>query len=237
MYALVTDAHLRNAVAGLRGLGRAGVKVIALAPRRGAAGLLSRYATATAVDGRRALRRASGRLAAEHGPLVVYPGTEMTIDALLDGPSRASREVRLPYGNLEGLRLRDKRALPELAAGTGLRAPRTLAETTAGGLRHERLPEGCIVKPPHSGGTLHSAHVIRSRVELDALLRTLPPEEPLLVQELVVGRLVSLELVLGPDGELCAAFQQVVRRIWPRTRASRPWPPACRWTTGCSRAR
>ena len=32
MHAIVTDAHLRNAVAGIRGLGRAGVEVTALGP-------------------------------------------------------------------------------------------------------------------------------------------------------------------------------------------------------------
>jgi hypothetical protein len=42
--ALVTDAHLRSVVAGMRALGRAGIDVLAVAPSRWAAGLWSRYA-------------------------------------------------------------------------------------------------------------------------------------------------------------------------------------------------
>jgi len=47
--ALVADAHLPSAVAGLRGLGRAGIEVSVLGPHRGAAGLWSRYARQRAI--------------------------------------------------------------------------------------------------------------------------------------------------------------------------------------------
>ena len=40
--ALVTDVQLRSALAGLRGLGRAGVDVLAAAPTRAAPGLWTR---------------------------------------------------------------------------------------------------------------------------------------------------------------------------------------------------
>ena len=45
MDALVTDVHFRSAVAGVRGLGRAGLEVIALGPGRAAAGRWYRYAS------------------------------------------------------------------------------------------------------------------------------------------------------------------------------------------------
>ena len=49
MDALVTDLDKRWAVAGLRGLGRAGIDVLTVAPRKTCAGLWSRYAAGRAV--------------------------------------------------------------------------------------------------------------------------------------------------------------------------------------------
>src|SRR2546428_63492 len=83
--ALVTDVHFRSAVAGLRGLGRAGLEVLALGPSRSAAGRWSRYAAGRGVapevsrDPAGFVREAV-RLAERYGPLVVYPCREETID-------------------------------------------------------------------------------------------------------------------------------------------------------------
>src|SRR2546430_10509789 len=81
MDALVADAHLRNAVAGLRGLGRARIRAFAHDSGRLAAGRWSRFAAGrdTADLAHAALRR---------GPIVGYPGPEGTIDPLVALPPR-----------------------------------------------------------------------------------------------------------------------------------------------------
>ena len=213
MDALVTDAQLRNAVAGLRGLGRAGLRVAAVAPARTAPGLLSRFASEriTAPDvladpaGFRAAveREAAGR--------VVYPVREESIDALLDS------EATLAYANRDSLAaVRDKRRLAELAAETGLRTPATIAEATTAELLGADLSLPCVVKPAHPRqGTLPSAQVAATRDELRELLAGLPAEELLLVQERARGPLVAVVVVVGRDGELAARFQQVALRTWP----------------------
>src|SRR5262245_39946216 len=137
MDALVADAHLRAVVAGIRGLGAARIPVTALAPRRSAAGLWSRYTS------HRALAPDAGsdppgfvsqirRLAEERGPLVVDPGCEDSVEALLDGWDELPPRAILPFPSASVLEaIRDKRRLPELASGAGLVTPETLAVSTA----------------------------------------------------------------------------------------------------------
>src|SRR5256714_15592714 len=110
MDALVADAHLRNAVAGLRGLGRAGIRAFAHDSGRLAAGRWSRFAagrdTADLADA--AVRR---------GPIVVYPGQEATIDRMLALRPRLGGGGVLPYPGPQPLPpLRGKPGLPAPAA-------------------------------------------------------------------------------------------------------------------------
>src|SRR5687767_11433331 len=134
MDALVTDAQHRAVVAGVRGLGRAGVKVVALAPRRTAAGVWSRYAAAGAVgpDPGTAPAAFVSRihvLANSRGAAVLYPGTEEAIDAVLSEWPSFSDAVVLPYPGPDSLQaIRDKSLLPDTAAAAGVRTPRTLME-------------------------------------------------------------------------------------------------------------
>ena len=86
--ALVPDAHLNAAVAGIRGLGGAGLNVLAAGPSRTAAGLWSRYTAERAVvpsivEDPRGYAGRLQELAAGHGPLVIYPSREETIDAMV----------------------------------------------------------------------------------------------------------------------------------------------------------
>ena len=219
--ALVTDAHLRSVLAGLRALGRAGVAVVAAAPDRGAPGLWSRHATVR-LSGCAGFTRAEdlaaavARLTAERGPLVLYPGQETTIDAVLDAWAKFPAEAVLPYPSPEPLRLlRDKRTLAGLARDAGLGAPATLVEGTAGELAraHPRLP--CVLKPVASGGALPTARPVEDEDELRALLGALPADEPLLVQERLSGLLSALAVVLANDGAVVARFQQSALRTWP----------------------
>jgi predicted ATP-grasp superfamily ATP-dependent carboligase len=221
MDALVTDVHIRSVVAGLRGLGRGGVRSIAVAPCRMAAGRWSRYAAkrATVPDpagdpiGHVAKVVA---LAERHGPLVVYPGREVTINALFQAAPDLPEAVVLPYRSPESLaRLRDKRELASLAEGAGLSTPRVLYEGAVADIDPAALAFPCAVKPARPGSGLWSTAIASSPGELDAVVSALPAGEPVLVQERARGALVSVAVVVGRDGALAACFQQVASRTWP----------------------
>lgn len=223
MDALVTDVHAASAVAGLRGLGRAGLEVIALGPGRGAPGRWSRYAAARAigrsdVGGGEALVETVARLASDNGePLVVYPGGEQAISALLAAPGLPSQVV-FPYPPSDGdalWALRDKRRLPALAESAGFRVPYTLFEGTARELARASVKAPCVVKPATSGGEPASARIVEALDEVHGLAATLDPEAALIVQERLGGKLVHLALVVGRRGETVARFQQDVVRTWP----------------------
>ncbi|MBA2474510.1 MAG: ATP-grasp domain-containing protein [Actinobacteria bacterium] len=223
MDALVTDVDLREALAGLRGLGRSGLDLVALGPHWSAAGLWSRYPTARAM-GPNALTAPAAfvatvsRLARQHGPLVVYPGREEAITTLLEAASKPDfpAGARLPYPEAAPVRtIRDKRRLPELAAGAGLKAAETVLEGTVENLASTSLPLPCLIKPAHPGGALKSVQPVDSAYELDAVLASLPSSEPLLVQRRIEGPLVAIALVVGREGQVVARFQQEALRTWP----------------------
>ncbi len=221
MDALITDVNIRSAVAGLRALGRAGLETVALAPSRGGAGRLSRFATIRAT-GPDAVEDPAGfvasiaRLASEHGPLVVYPGSEAAIDPLYAHAGSLGPSVTLPYSGWEALEtLRDKRRLSGLAAEAGLSTPETFAEGTAAEVRVAGVRFPAAVKPVRPGGATGSALVVESASDLDRLLDGLPEDEPLLVQERSSGGLLALALVVGRDGSPVARIQQEATRTWP----------------------
>jgi len=148
------------------------------------------------------------------GSLLVYPGQESSIDALLSGPLPA--HVRLPYSDLNALAmLRDKRRLAVVAGEAGLASPQTLVEATAGELRGWSPPTACVVKPARPAGALPTALVARSADELHAIVMSLPEGESLLVQEKARGPLTAIALVVDSSGAAVARFQQVARRTWP----------------------
>jgi predicted ATP-grasp superfamily ATP-dependent carboligase len=218
--ALVTGAHLRSVLAGVRGLGRAGIPVVALAPSRRAAGLLSRYVRTAAV-GPDALAQPSAfaarvaELCVRNCPVVVYPGQEAAIDALLHARVR-HESVRLAHPDGEGLEaVRDKRRLPALAEGAGLRTPATLSIGTARELRAAPPVTPCVLKPVASGGRLRSTTLLSSAAEVASVLAGLPADEPLLVQERVRGRLRAVALVVDREGRVVARFEQIARRTYP----------------------
>lgn len=219
MDALVTDAQIRSAVAGVRGLGRAGLEVAAMAPSRGGAGLWSRFAAARevgpdSVASPREFAAAVAHIAQRHGPLVIYPGQEGAIDPLFaaDLPPGAT----LPYPSASATQaLRDKRALAGFAEQAGLAAPRTHLETTAGELAAGGVPLPCVIKPSHPGTALATTQLIDDAEALSALVSQLSADEPLLVQERAEGPLIGLALVVARDGSQAARFQQVAERTWP----------------------
>jgi ATP-grasp domain-containing protein len=209
--ALVADAQHPNSVAGIRAFGRAGIRVVAVGRGRLAAGGWSRWASERE-------RGDVAAAAATHGPVVAYPGDELIIDELLRLPP--DPRLVLPWSPASLSRLREKRALPALAKAHGLGAPRTLFDGTASDLPRAELPLPVVVKPAAAVGGLLTARVVCSRTELGALSADLPPDEPVIAQEHVRGRFLSLALVLDAGGRVAARFQEEVVRTWPREAGS-----------------
>jgi hypothetical protein len=222
--ALVPDAHLNAAVAGIRGLGLGGLRVLALGPSWTSPGLWSRYTAARAagpsvIEEPDALGERVGQLAADHGPVVVYPSREETIDLMLG--ARGWDGVVLPFPRADVLdQVRDKAHLARTAAAAGLRTPASLFEGPVAELAGREFRWPVVVKPAHPVSALKTARLARDGTELSRLLENLAPDEPLLVQERVRGPLVSVELVLDREGRLVARFQQVTRRTWPSAAGS-----------------
>jgi predicted ATP-grasp superfamily ATP-dependent carboligase len=216
----VTDASDRGPLAGLRALGRAGLTTVAVA-QSGSAGLRSRYADAgvSAPDSSDDPAGFAESLAAtvdELRPRVIYPGREEAIDAILDSPQCETLAPLLPYPRLEALAaLRDKGALPDLAAEHGLSTPITLAEGPPDDVIAEVGDRPCAVKSAMPGGAVELTRVARSAAELDEILGGLDPSEHVVAQELCEGELVGVALVVDGDGELVARFQQTASRTWP----------------------
>jgi carbamoyl-phosphate synthase large subunit len=228
MDALVTDVHNRAVVAGIRGLGRAGLRLLALADRRSAAGLWSRYCEAREIAPGAAghadeFAETVAELARRHGPLVVYPGSEAAITSLLEAAPRLPANAVLPYPEPKAVwAVRDKRRLPALAQAAGLRAPETLAEIRTEELADIGVHPPFIIKSARAAGRIGGAYLIESeeRRRRWAAERRVAADEPLLVQQWVRGPLVSVELVLGRDGHVLERFQQVTKRTWPRAAGS-----------------
>lgn len=224
MDALVPDAHLNAAVAGIRGLGLGGMRVMALGPSWTSPGLWSRHAAGRAVgpsvvSAPAALGDRIASLAAEHGPLVVYPSREETIDLMLSASGWEG--VVLPFPGNEVLQqVRDKSQLEATAAAAGLATPGVLFEGTAAEIAGHRFRWPVVVKPAQPVSALKTARLAGDEEELRRLLDGVPAAEPLLVQERVTGPLVSIELVIDREGRLAARFQQVTRRTWPSAAGS-----------------
>ncbi len=220
--AVVTDVHTGSSLAGLRDLGRAGYRVLAMGNGRSAAGSWSRYATicTEAVDSDRHPRgfiRSVAELAELHGPFVFYPSGESAIHAVLAHRDEIPASVVLPFADLEALaKLRDKRKLSAVAASVGLTTPKTLMEATASEIAANPPPLPVAIKQVLPEGSLKKrTRIVTNRAELDALLAVVAPEESLLVQEKAEGPLIGLALVLDTHGQLVARFQQFARRLWP----------------------
>jgi predicted ATP-grasp superfamily ATP-dependent carboligase len=220
--ALVTDVQLRSAVAGVRGLGRAGLRVMGMAPTWAAAGRWSRYVSQRTLapdpgenpDG---FARAVVHAAVEHAPAVIFPGREAAIDPLLGARERLPAACVLPYpeGDVLAL-LRDKRRLRELGSEAGMPAPDVVAVGTAGEVSAASLGPGPFaVKPAVPGGMLETTAIVPDGEALRDMLRRLPGNEAIIVQEHLAGPLMALILVLARDGSVAARFQQTAGRTWP----------------------
>ncbi|MEA2404021.1 MAG: hypothetical protein QOE08_668 [Thermoleophilaceae bacterium] len=217
---LVTCVHTRGAVAGLRALGVAGPGPIAVGPGWTAAGLWSRYtrrrvAGADTIEAPVDFVRRVGEAASGFPEVVIYPGQEESLDALLAHEKLLPAHARLPYPPGAGADLRNKASLARLAEAAGFNPPRTLYDGPAGGLAAAGLTPPFVVKPLMKASGFGPAAVIETAGDLEHAIQGLPAGEPLLAQEHLVGDLVAVSLVTGPGGSTVARFQQRALRTWP----------------------
>ncbi len=222
MWSIVTDAHSRAGLAGIRALGRGGVPVLALGARRSDAGLWSRYASRRALGPpsteARAFPERLRALARASGPAVLFPAQEEAIDTLAAGGALPSGLV-LPYPGWEAVgRLRDKRRLAALSAAAGVPSPRTLAEGEAAALRPRAASLApCVLKAPGLSEALPQTVICRTPAEAEGAFARLPGGEQVLVQELAAGPLEAVSVVLDRAGRVSERFQQRGLRLWPRS--------------------
>jgi predicted ATP-grasp superfamily ATP-dependent carboligase len=156
------------------------------------------------------------RAALDHGPTVVYPGREESLEALLAARDGLPPEAVFPYPATAVVQqVRDKRALPDLAGEAGLTTPDRLMEATVAEVAAAHVPTPCVVKPLRKGAALHSAQALYDDAQLRALLDSLPDQEVIVVQRHHPGRLSALSVVVDREGALAARFQQEARRTWP----------------------
>ena len=216
--ALVTHAHSRAAVAGIRAFGAAGIEAIALAAHRNAAGLWSRHSASRALgpgsESPGAWLERIADLARGNGPLVVYPGQEEGVAALWD--RALPPEALVPYPGAEPLRaLRDKGSLAALSRDAGIASPLVLAEGPAAAIAADPSRPPTVLKARDFADAMPAAVVCDTDAALREALEKLPADEPVVVQEHVEGRLIAVSVVLDRDGVVVARFQQEALRLWP----------------------
>jgi len=157
-----------------------------------------------------------GEVVARRGPSVVFPGQEEAVSSLARHARELPDEAILPFpGPGPMLALSDKSAVAGLSAAAGIASPRTLAAGPAGELAAEPLPAPCVVKAYGLSVALPAVRICETDAELGALLRDLPPREPVIVQERAAGALIALSVVLDRDGSVAALFQSRATRLWP----------------------
>ena len=226
---LVTDAGRGSALACIRSLGRAGMRVVAADPDRSAPGLRSRYAAARvtypspATDPRGAAA-AIGAAAEREGVDLIVPVTDAAILALLDVEGR-----RVPLAVAEPTVLRttqDKLATVRLAERLGVPVPDTHEAATAAEAADAASALGwpVVLKPRFLYRA--AARGVTYAGDPEGLVRewdSLASEGPLLVQRYHAGEGHGVE-VLAHEGRLLAALQHRRLRELPVTGG----PSACR---------
>ena len=222
---LVTGGEYPAGLAALRALDRAGFEAWAAVESRSSLGARSRAAAGlvevpdprTAPD---AFVSALADGAKRLGAAAVLPGTEAALLAMAGRGDAFPASVAV--GNAPEAALRratDKIALCLLSLRAGLSIPPTRVVAVEGPMATDGLSFPAVVKPLRSelsteGGLRRfEARRVESPTELERALRALPDEVGL-VQPYIEGRLISLNGVAF-EGELYAASQQVVHRVWP----------------------
>jgi predicted ATP-grasp superfamily ATP-dependent carboligase len=214
---LVTDARRGSALAFIRSLGRAGMRVIAADSEPKSPGMRSRNAAASLVypDPRAAPRgyvEAIQRAVSEQQVDLVIPITD---DTML--PLAREREcfgdTLLAISSADSLALAaDKHQTLARAEALGIRTPRTQLVSTADEAAEAELGEGPVVLKPRRSRVMSEAGIdqlevsyARDRGDLRRAMGELEGRCDVLLQEYVAGTGVGVE-VLAHEGRVLAAF-------------------------------
>ena len=192
-----------------------------LGPHWGAAGLWSRYARHRVIapcpeKQRDRFVSETSAFLARTGPVVAYPASERSIDALVDVARALPERAQLPFPAGGAVnRLRDKRELAKLAGGLDLAVP-TIWEGRAGSLAAASFPLPALVKSRGPSESPPPVRVVESPDDLRSAALELPMEEAVLVQPYIRAPLLMLALVIDREGRPVSRFAQVAERTWPR---------------------
>ncbi len=219
--ALVTDGYWKKSLAAVRALDAGGFRpvvgeVTRLAPAlwsRAAAGRFTYPSPTREPDAFLAAIRAR---AAAMGATLVLPMEEETLLVLAEARDRGTLPLAVPWPSAPEIALlRDKGALPDLAARCGVPTPPTALAAPGDDLREVARPlrPPFVVKPRIGSGA--RGHLRAS--SLDDLAR-LRPRVPVVVQEaLPPGPVDCVSLLLARDGRLLARFAHRRLRTRPAT--------------------
>jgi len=222
---LVTDGHLRPALAAVRSLGRAGYRVHVCSPRRRSLAAASRYAighttVADPLRDQHAFAAAVDRLARSVDAQVLLPVSEESLLAVLP-TAEQTPGLNIPFPTIDVFRrASDKAYIMSLALKLGLAVPEQVVLASPDDLDHadvEALAFPIVLKPSRSVAGTRETHVklgvsyARDRRELAKLVEaTHPSAFPLLLQRRIDGPGTGVFL-LRWDGCVIARFAH--RRI------------------------
>ena len=229
---IVTGAEEHQAVAVIRGLGLAGLPVVACGLKKHSAGFYSRYAaehccyTAPYEDARKFTTEIV-EIAARTGAGMVIPAVESTLVAL-DRYRHLLEDTCVlavpPSAILECVI--DKKKTVELARQIGVPVPKTFFASSPEELDliAETLPYPVALKPRGNRLHIRTEHRLGFKVkyadntaQLRRIVRSLPPKGgAMLAQQFVRGEGVCVAAVVN-WGEPIVLFPYVRQREWPIT--------------------
>jgi predicted ATP-grasp superfamily ATP-dependent carboligase len=220
---LVTDGHLRSALATVRSLGRAGYRVVVCSPRAPSLAGSSRWSTLEvevpdSLRRARAFAEAAAALGRREGASLLLPMSEESLTALAGGADLSG--LKVPFPSLETMaRINDKQTVLAAAAALGMSVPeQTVAPDRAGvSAVGASLPFPVVVKPARS---VSGAGEERAKfgvtyaadpAELARRVEALPDAAfPLLLQRRIEGPGTGIFLLIW-DAKVLARFAH--RRI------------------------
>ncbi len=214
---LVTDGYWKKSLAAVRALDAGGLRpvvgeVTRLAPALWSRAAAARFTYPSPTRSRDAFVEAIGARGAD----VVLPMEEETLLVLADARDRGALDAPVPWPAASEIAcLRDKGALPDIAARCDVPTPPTALAAPGDDLREVARPlrPPFVVKPRIGSGA--RGHLRAASLEDLARLR---PRVPVVVQEaLPPGPVDCVSLLLDREGRLLARFAHRRLRTRPAT--------------------
>jgi predicted ATP-grasp superfamily ATP-dependent carboligase len=231
---LVTDAQMRNSLAIIRSLGKAGLHVTAGETTRFATGAFSKYCKGRVVypDAKNPDAFVDFMLekVQEESFDMFIPVTDSTIIPVIKRKKEFSRYTTIPYPDYDlMIKAIDKTQTLKIAADNGVPCPKTYAVENAGQLKEvkDELKYPVIIKPRSSYGS-RGVTMCRSSNDLVAKYTAVAEKYPVpVVQEYIPnGGEVGVYTLFNNDSEPRAVSVQRRIRSYPITGG----PSTCRET-------